>query len=243
MKKLISKLTVIGMMLMSMVAVSFALAPAASAGESPNIQICHATASATNPYNAVTISKTAIVSGKGDHGHGSEHPNDIIPPFTYGDPLQTYPGKNWNAANEAIYKNSCNIPAEPLKTVTPVAPTYTPGTCLNPNGTVTLSDQPKGIRLNFGPKLTGEALGASWTVSYVAEDGYKLPSETAGIFTIPVVGPNSSDPNWDAEAGTCQLPNMGAGISSSAMVLGGGLIGVGLLFFAISHFMTRRRNA
>lgn len=243
MKKIITALTTFGLMAMSLFALTFITAPAASAGESPNIQICHATASATNPYNPATISKTAIVTGKGDKGHGSEHEGDIIPPFPYGDPQEMYLGKNWTEVNKAIYANSCNIPTAPVQTVTPIAPSYTPGTCANPNGTVTLADQPKGVRLNYGPKLTGEALGAAWTVSYVAEEGYKLATETAGIFTIPVVGPNSSDPNWDAEAGACQLPNMGAGVTDKALILAGGLIGTGLLVFAVTNFFTRRRTA
>jgi hypothetical protein len=239
-KKIVASIASLAMTLMALVSLAVLSAPAANAGDSPNIQICHATSAEKNPYNPVTVSKTALVTGKGDNGHGREHEKDIIPPFTYGDPIQTYPGKNWTTENQAIYKNSCSIP---LKVVTPVAPTYAAGTCINKDGTVTLADQPTGVRLNFGPKLSGEGLGAAWTVSYVAEEGYTLSSELAGIFTIPVVGPDSSDPNWDAEAGQCKLPNMGAGISSNALILGGGFIGAGLLFLTISLIFTRRRNA
>ena len=243
MKKVIASLASLAMTLMALVSLAVFSAPAASAGESPDIKVCHATASATNPFNPVSISKTAIVTGKGDKGHGSEHAGDIIPSFTYGDPLQTYPGKNWTPENKEIYFNNCTKPADPVKIVTPVAPTYEPGTCMNPTGTVKLSDQPAGVRLNFGPKLSGEGLGASWTVAYVAEEGYKLPSDLAGVFTILVVGPDSSDPNWDAEAGQCKLPNMGAGISSNALILGGGLIGAGLIFLTVALIITRRRTA
>jgi hypothetical protein len=237
MKKIISALTTIGLSLMALVTLSFLAAPAATAGESPTIQICHATASETNPYNPITISKTAIVTGQGDQGHGSEHEGDIIPSFTYGDPLQTYPGKNWTEENKALYENSC---VKPLTNVTPVAPTYAPGTCINPTGAVTLADQPEGVRLNYGPKLTGEGAGAAWTVSYVAEDGYKLASENAGTFTFAVVGPDTTDPNWDAEAGTCQLPNMGAGDLASYLPVAGGVIGAGVGLFIFSQIRRRK---
>lgn len=236
MKKFYSILASLGLSLMTLVGISFVSAPAANAGDSPNIQICHATSSEKNPYNPVTISKTAIVTGKGDQGHGSQHDGDIIPPFTYGDPLKTYPGKNWTPENQAIYNNSCNIP---LKVATPLAPTYTPGTCINPNGTVNLSDQPVGVTLNSGPILDGNI----WKVSYVPTEGYKFANETSGIFAFTVVGPDSSDPNWDVEAGACKLPNMGAGISSEALMIGGGLIGAGMLFLAVSLFTRRRQTA
>ena len=239
MKKFIAKVVTLGMTLMALAAISFTIAPAANAGDSPNIQICHATSSTTNPYEPVTISKTAVVKKA---GHGA-HSGDIIPSFTYaekkGDPLITYPGQNWTTENQALYTNSC---VKPLTVVTPIAPTYTPGTCVNPTGTVTLNDQPTGVRLAFGPKLTGEALGAAWTVSYVAEEGYKLSSEAAGVFTIPVVGPNSSDPNWDAATNGCGLPEVGAGSIEAFYPYIGGAFALGLLLI-LGNAIPRRRNA
>lgn len=235
MKKLISKLTIIGMMLMSMVAVSFAMAPAANAGDSPNIQICHATGSEKNPYTTNTISKTAVVKGTGHGGHDG----DIIPPFEYaekkGDPLITYPGKNWTTENEALYLNSC---VKPLTVVAPVPPTYTPGTCLNPAGTVNLPTQPAGVVLNSEPKLDGNI----WKLSYAPAEGYKFATETSGIFAFTVVGPNSSDPNWDAETGGCGLPEVGAGALETFFPYIGGAFALGLLLI-LGNVISRRRNA
>ena len=223
MKKLISSLVALVISLGSLFGLAVLSAPAAMAGDSPTVAICHATSSDTNPYESLTVNKNSVIN----EGHGS-HDRDIIPPFEYaekkGDPLITYPGKNWNDEGKAIYANSC---VKPLTVVTPIAPTYTPGTCANPTGTVNLSDQPAGVRLSFGPKLSGEGLGAAWTVAYVAEDGYKLSSETAGIFTIPVVGPNSSDPNWDSETNSCGLPEVGAGTLTSYLPYAAGLLALG----------------
>lgn len=233
MKKFSTILASLGLVLTALIGFSFFSAPAASAGESPNIQVCHATGSDTNPYTVNTISKTAVVKGTGHGGHA----DDIIPSFTYGEtkdgPLKTYPGQNWTTDNQALYKNSC---VKSLTVVAPVAPTYTPGTCINPNGVVTLADQPEGVTLNFGPKLEGNI----WKVSYVPAQGYKFSTETSGIFAFTVISPNSSDPNWDAETGGCGLPQVGAGnIVTNLLPYAVGLGGAGILFF----FLSRRRQS
>jgi len=231
-KKFISALASLGLMLMSLVALSFIAAPAANAGDSPNIAICHATSSETNPFESITVSKTSIVK---EAGHGA-HEGDIIPSFTYaekkGDPLITYPGKNWTAEGKAIYGNSC---VKPLTVVAPVPPTYSPGTCINPTGTVNLPTQPEGVTLNFGPTLDGNI----WKVSYVPAEGYKFATETAGIFAFTVVGPDASDPQWDAETNGCGLPEVGAGDLTSYLPYGLGLLALGGAFALIG---ARRRK-
>jgi len=210
--------------------VAFTLAPA-HAGDSPNIQICHATSSETNPYNPITVSKNSIIKGV---GHGADT-GDIIPPFEYSEkkdgPLVTYPGQNWNPTNEAIYLNSCNIP---LKVVAPVAPTYSPGTCELPTGSVTLPNQPEGVILNSGPVLDGNI----WKVSYVPTAGYKFETETSGIFAFTVIGPDATDPNWDASTGGCGLPQVGAGDLTNLIIPAGGLLALGMALY----FVTRRRE-
>ena len=50
------------------------------------VTICHATASATNPYVQLEVDDDAIVK---PNGHG-EHPDDIIPPFDYVDQTFDY---------------------------------------------------------------------------------------------------------------------------------------------------------
>lgn len=220
MKKAISSLAALVMTFGALLGLAVLSAPAAMAGDSPNVAICHATGSETNPYTTNTVSKTAVVKG---FGHGG-HDGDIIPSFTYaektGGPLLTYPGKNWTTEGQAILANSC---VKPLKVVEPVAPTYTPGTCVNPTGTVNLSDQPNGVVLTSAPKLDGNI----WKLSYGPAEGYKFASETAGIFAFTVVGPNSSDPNWDIETNGCGLPQVGAGNLADYLPYGLGLLAVG----------------
>lgn len=234
MKKLVASLTAL-LALLAFASFSVLSAPVALAGESPNIQICHATGSATNPYVTQAPSKTSIVKGT---GHGSDT-GDIIPSFTYSEkkdgPLLTYPGKNWTPGNEAIYKNSCTIP---LKVVAPVLPTYTPGTCLNPAGTVNLAEQPEGVILNSAPKLDPNK--NVWQGSYRPAEGYKFANETAGIFAFTVVGPTTSDPNWDAESNSCELAFGGAGNLTDMLPVAGGVAGAGILFFILSK--VRRRQ-
>ena len=70
--------------------------------------ICHATSSEKNPYVQLQVDDDSIVR----EGHG-EHPGDIIPPFDYVEDGVTkqYPGKNWDAAGQAIFANGCEVPA------------------------------------------------------------------------------------------------------------------------------------
>lgn len=233
MKKIIASCTTLVMMLLAFVSLSILAAPAATAGDSPNVAVCHATGS--DKYTSNTISKTAVVKGT---GHGG-HKDDIIPSFTYaekkGDPLKTYPGQNWTAEGQAILANSC---VKPLKVVAPIAPTYTPGTCINPTGTVNLVDQPEGVVLNFGPTLDGNQ--NTWKVSYTPAEGFKFATETSGIFAFTVVGPNTSDPNWDAETNGCGLPEVGAGNLTDFLPYALGLFAIGGVLAVIGF---RRKNA
>jgi len=91
----------------------------------PNITICHATASATNPYNQLQVDADSIVK---ENGHDS-HPNDIIPPFDWVDKdgqTHHYPGKNW--PNDT-WLNGCQPPPPPKPL--PVQPTVK---CVDANG-------------------------------------------------------------------------------------------------------------
>jgi len=68
------------------------------------VTICHATASATNPYVVITVDIASIV---GDAGHGRSGVNigDIIPPFEMDG--YSYPGNNWDDAHAAMLDNGC----------------------------------------------------------------------------------------------------------------------------------------
>src|SRR4051812_48130691 len=92
------------------------------------VTLCHATRSDKNPYVQISVDDDAIVKG----GHG-DHPDDIIPPFDYVDErgvAQHYPGKNWDATGQAIWKNGCQRPTPPAPL--PIQPVVK---CVDDNGT------------------------------------------------------------------------------------------------------------
>lgn len=105
------------------------------------IRICHATGSETNPYVTPTPAKQQISR---DHGHKSGqgvHPGDIIPPFPAGSKgshdWDAFPGMNWDATGQAIWKNDCRPveetpPTTGPPTITPTEPTGTPHAPLAP---------------------------------------------------------------------------------------------------------------
>jgi hypothetical protein len=91
------------------------------------IEICHATASGSNPYTSPEVSKSSIITND-PNGHGP-HSGDIIPAFDYvkqGVPGH-YAGKNWDAYGQAVYAAGCALPD-----VTPAAPTFTNAQCTGP---------------------------------------------------------------------------------------------------------------
>jgi hypothetical protein len=81
------------------------LASATPPGPGHKVTICHATASASNPYVVITVDIASIV---GDSGHGRSGVNagDIIPPFTMDG--FTYAGNNWDSAHYPT--SGCVIP-------------------------------------------------------------------------------------------------------------------------------------
>ena len=83
---------------------------APSSSPQPKVTICHATASASNPYVVITVAPEAVFT-KGHDQHQDRR--DIIPPFDYeksGKTL-TYPGLNWDARGRAVYAAGCDTPA------------------------------------------------------------------------------------------------------------------------------------
>ena len=71
------------------------------------ITICHGTGN--GGWVQISPDDDGVVNGHADH------PTDIIPPFDYEDDGQThhYPGKNWDASGQAIWKNGCEEPEPP----------------------------------------------------------------------------------------------------------------------------------
>jgi hypothetical protein len=84
---------------------SASMASATKPDPDHKVTICHATASATNPYVVITVDVASIV---GDSGHGNSGVNegDIIPPFTMDG--YVYYGHNWDA--EHYPAAGCTIP-------------------------------------------------------------------------------------------------------------------------------------
>ncbi|KQM83983.1 hypothetical protein ASE68_12875 [Agromyces sp. Leaf222] len=87
-------------------------------GEGSKLTICHATASDKNPYELITISKSAVVSAHLKHQKGE----DIIPAFTY-------KGKTYSAqGDQTLLVGGCTLPASGDVTVChwdPQSTTYT----------------------------------------------------------------------------------------------------------------------
>ncbi len=113
-------------------AVSFAAAP-------EKIQICHRTASASNPYVVNNPDASGDLNGHLDHT-GPIFPatgpdgkwGDIIPPI----PGVIDNGYNWTTAGQAIYNNDCNMP-EPADPSIHVDKSADPTTLDFPGGSVT----------------------------------------------------------------------------------------------------------
>lgn len=104
------------------------------------VDICHATASQSNPYVGAKASMTADAGGHDGHNGPVWYPGitvtwgDIIPPFDYSG--GHYPGKNWDAYGQSVLANGCTVPTGTLK-VNKVTIPSTDTTSFNITGTGT----------------------------------------------------------------------------------------------------------
>ena len=135
----------------------------------PKITICHATNSATNPYDKLTVSQSSVngISGNSENNnadHYGQHTGpvaysyeqannikhkagwgDIIPPVA-----GFHSGLNWTEVGKAVYYNNCNFPKSASASIDTVAATcalgekLVYGTALN----ATYSGTPNGT---YGP--------------------------------------------------------------------------------------------
>jgi hypothetical protein len=106
------------------------LTSGASATPTPKVTICHATASATNPYVNITVSQDSDDAVRAyDHGRGdhyAEHTGPIGPlaSGSWGDIIPAIPGvhdgRNWTADGQATLANGC-VPTQggPVTTTIP----------------------------------------------------------------------------------------------------------------------------
>ncbi len=134
--------------------VTVANAASRGGGNENKVDICHATASSTNPYtvNSIDVSSIDSTGNKYLNGHG-DHVGpvfdgtvsawgDIIPPFSNPKSGTAFPGYNWTTVGQTIWASSCNyVSPSPSPTGTPsgsVTPTQTPSESVTP--TVTPSE-------------------------------------------------------------------------------------------------------
>jgi hypothetical protein len=244
MKKLIASVLSLAFLLLG--AVLFA--SPAQASETKEQAICHFNNGQGGGFNQITVSKRSIVKKSGDEGGHGAHDQDIIPPFTWddgGNDHASFPGQNWTAANQVLWANDC-APANNVLTPALAQPTVQ-ATCLDPIGhdALLLPTQPANVTA-ADPVLNGDK--TLWTIvfSKTANTLYNTYVWAQGVSetqTIKILPPLTTDPLWDTEAGQCRMPDTGAGgISNTALMFGGGAIGLGLIVLTVSNTMKRRES-
>ncbi|MBL3698760.1 DUF11 domain-containing protein [Leucobacter luti] len=152
----------------------------------PDVTLCHATSSQTNPWNQITVSPAGALSGHAGASHQSGR--DIIPPFEYrqGGATQQFPGQNWDEAGQAIHENGCEEPPPVIDPAPTVA--LTVGECVAdaqlPETTATFSElvagQSYSYRVNGGTAVTFTAGSGTETRA--------LDVAAAGTITVDVWG-------------------------------------------------------
>jgi hypothetical protein len=108
MRRMTARVVVTALVAFGAVGACASLASATKPDPLHKVTICHATASASNPYVVITVDIASIVGDSG-HGHSGVNVGDIIPRFAIDG--YVYPGNNWDTAHQAILDNDCNVPA------------------------------------------------------------------------------------------------------------------------------------
>jgi uncharacterized repeat protein (TIGR01451 family) len=153
-------------------ALALAAIPAVMAAVQANdkqVTICHATSSEKNPY----VQNHPAIANNGDlQGGHLDHPDDIIPPYTYtdeNDAVQQFPGQNWGEDNQAIWENGCNV-VEPEP---PTPPTQIAVVKILPsgNGTFDLKVGDTTVAAGVGDQGHGVKDVQPGTPYTVSEDG------------------------------------------------------------------------
>ena len=79
----------------------------ATAAPSSSVTICHANSSGS--YNRLTLPAQSVLAG-----HAGQHPDDIIPPFSYGPGgSDTFPGQNWGPVGIVSWIAGCRAWTSP----------------------------------------------------------------------------------------------------------------------------------
>ena len=101
----LARTALLSALVLGVVGTSASMASATKPDPDHKVTICHATASATNPYVVITVDIASIVGDSG-HGHSGVNVGDIIPPFAMDG--YVYAGNNWDSAHYPAA--GCNLP-------------------------------------------------------------------------------------------------------------------------------------
>jgi hypothetical protein len=117
MRKATGRISVVaGLAIVGVLGAWMPMAAATKGDPDHKVTICHATASAKNPYVVISVDRPA----RGDHyrhRRSGVNEGDIIPPFDIAG--HVYAGNNWDAAHQAIFAADCGTP--PSTTSTPTS--------------------------------------------------------------------------------------------------------------------------
>jgi hypothetical protein len=193
-----------------------AIAPQHEAVGAPEgkVDICHSTASQSNPYVANQPDKSGDVNGHDGHNGPIWFPGitvewgDIIPPFEYTDQTGThmYPGKNWTAEGQAIWENGCTIPGTNTPTPTP---TNTPVNTNTPTNTPTNTSVP-GTSTPTNTPTNTSVPGTSTptnTPTNTSVPGTNTPTNTPTNTSVPGTSTPTNTPTNTSVPGTSTPTN------------------------------------
>ncbi len=105
MRRMATRAAAVAMVAAGAVGACASIASATKPDPGHKVTICHATASASNPYVVISVDIASIVGDSG-HGHSGVNAGDIIPPFEMDG--YSYAGNNWDVDHRAIFDNGCS---------------------------------------------------------------------------------------------------------------------------------------
>jgi hypothetical protein len=168
--------------LMAFVAIA---APVAATQPDPEhkVDICHRTASDTNPYVLINVDEASLSPGHLDNADPGHKPkfwksdgtwNGV--PHSEGDAKDDY-----LASAIEIEQGFCGITQTPPEVVTPVAPSVTPPTC-EAAGTLVIPEV-EGVIYTVEPAYVAGDTG-DFTVTATADEGFVLDGEAEFTLTV-----------------------------------------------------------
>lgn len=244
MKKFYS--TILSLALLLIGAVLFA--SPAQAGIPDAISYCQATASDKNPYVLIKNAplESLIDKKTGEFKQGGINAGDKVPPFSWdfgGDNHgSNSTGQNWNETLDRNFLDvlKCNPSQIPLPVPTV---DFTDSTCILIGGNAVVTNPDSRVSVD-GPTRTGKVWNA--TFSLPTSDTYTVFTWADGTTADKTFSHTLTDPTtddlWDTKTGGCRTPDTGGGISNEALMLGGGAIGLGMIFLSVATLMKRRET-